>query len=349
MASLRTAIVAGLGACSLSYYAAWRRISRGNKEIFKAGGIAEDGSTFDVSDEDASDDDVTVETRQIGPLSVRCAYPTSSSPRRKSPVVLVHGMWHSTWYFADLQRRLAKQNFVSYSVDLNPKPLKKWKQFAGELKSVLLALKAENHESGPILLGHSQGGILVQTMLSDKALTKEIQLQGAILCGTIPLSPASVSLKLLREGKIQPQQKDIVSELGPRGNFVYWFFGTLIDAERIQKIFFLPTTTETTLLPGGMNEYYQRCLAAPSDGWPTLEHFFAKTPDLSHLENTPIFVVYADDDIIYQHAAVHPIFEQYYPHMASHTSKGQAHCFADPGWEETFADPVINWITNIAE
>eukprot|EP00750_Incisomonas_marina_P028203 INCI6528.2.p1 GENE.INCI6528.2~~INCI6528.2.p1 ORF type:complete len:390 (-),score=61.13 INCI6528.2:283-1452(-) len=325
-----------VGGC---YHLLWRRIAPGNPEA----AFSRDGSVVGSFSRDVTGP--PAEHAKVGPLVVRrvraSAAAAVAGKRRSCSIVLVHGMWHSSWYFRELQRILAHEGFDSYAVELNPGPLRRWSDFNRDLAATLEALGLERP---CILLGHSQGGILVQTLLTDAARCARLHVAGVVLCGTMPLSPMAVAAKALAKGSVAPQKKTIVGELGMLGTAYYMFFGRIPGAAAMKRIFFLPTTSTTSVCPGGMDEYTKRTLSAPSDGWPTAEHMAGRTPDFSHLSEVPVLAISANEDVIYHHSSILPIWKEYFPHMQHHVAERQAHCFADPGWEDSFAAPLVTFL-----
>lgn len=131
---------------------------------------------------------------------------------------------------------------------------RRWSDFSRDLAATLESLELEKG-SPCILLGHSQGGLLVQTMLADAARCARLQVAGVALCGTMPLSPMAVAAKALLKGAITPQKRTIFGELGVLGTAYYMLFGRIPGAAAMKRIFFRPSTSTTTVCPGGMDEY----------------------------------------------------------------------------------------------
>lgn len=207
---------------------------------------------------------------------------------RRGTVVLVPGMWHGAWYFEALQRLLAQQGYESYALELRPG--------RGVLAADHLAMLQRTLEqlelSQVVLLGHSQGGILVQRLLRDHIQLPRGYLRGVVLSATVPISSLGAGVAMMS------QKTNVFKEYGLVAFLFYLLTGRLYDAALIQRLFLLPSTKEISL-PGGRNGYVGRLLKAPCDGWPTTEHPFWLRPSFKAMADTPVLLLGAEEDVIY--------------------------------------------------
>ena len=57
----------------------------------------------------------------MAPVQLRnVVHLAAASEKKQTPVVLIPGMWHGTWYFQALQQLLSEQGFDSYILELRP-------------------------------------------------------------------------------------------------------------------------------------------------------------------------------------------------------------------------------------
>lgn len=261
--------------------------------------------------------------------------------------VLVHGMWHGAWFWAPLQRLLSRAGYTSYAVELQPHPNRSGEAIAADLAATLDSLQLRN----AVLLGHSQGGLITQFFLRD-ALAKrpEGEVAGAVLMGTFPLGMAIPAW-----GLVTAERNIYKGGLGVLGMLYYYAAGRLLTTECARRIFLLPATAETTVCgpQGSLQEYLRRLVAAPRDGWITLTHNMPPRresfPAVHPGEDIelPMLVLGAAEDIIYPPPLMKPGFLQRFPGATHVVCERQAHCFADPGWEEAAGGALLRWLDEL--
>lgn len=251
-------------------------------------------------------------------------------------------MWHGAWYFKTLQTLLSKRGFSSYALDL---PSARG-CFAAELLRRAVSALTELRQLGQlqqvVLLGHSQGGILLQTLLRGTALEDaSLHVQGAVLSATVPISSLGAGMAMMSH------KTNVFKEYGLVAFVYYLFTGRVWDASLVQRLFLLPTTEAVEGFDGGKAKYVEKILAAPCDGWPTTEHPFWLRPSFAHRASLPVLVLGAEEDVIYPPRLLNPIFHRYFPCATERIVPNQAHCFIDPGWQETMVEPLIQWLDSI--
>jgi pimeloyl-ACP methyl ester carboxylesterase len=90
-----------------------------------------------------------------------------------TPILMLHGMWHGAWCWADWQRSLADQGWESHAISLpghGASPKRKSVRFS-TMNDYLAVLAAEirRFPTPPIVIGHSMGGALAQWYLKKIA------------------------------------------------------------------------------------------------------------------------------------------------------------------------------------
>lgn len=208
---------------------------------------------------------------------------------KRTPVVLIPGMWHGPWYFQSLQRLLAQNGFDSYVLELRPGRFIFAEDHLRRIQVTLQSLSLKH----VILLGHSQGGILVQRLLRDfvPKLPDDF-LHAAVLMATVPISSLGAGFAMMNH------KTNVFKEYGLVAFWFYLFTGRMWDSSLVQRLFLLPST-ETISLEGGKAAYVKRLLEAPCDGWPTTEHPFWLRPRFPVMARKPVLLLGAEEDVIY--------------------------------------------------
>jgi len=242
-------------------------------------------------------------------------------------IILLHGMWHDKSFYAELQEILSKRGYTSYSIDLLP-----GERFTpgGSKEEVVRDLEytLEDIEGPYILIGHSQGGLVVQSALQrSEAIRKQVE--GVVLLGSYPLGYTPPIWEILKE------KENMYSDLG------YLFicmFGKLLNVRYTKKIFLLPTTDE---IMEETSSYIGKLLKAPSDGRITMTHFPDTPKPMDHI---PALVLGAGEDILYPPHLLRKAFDERFPQATHKIVPKQAHCFRDEGWQESIAQPLLHWL-----
>jgi len=254
------------------------------------------------------------------------------------PIILLHGMWHGAWYWKPLQRLLAEKGFTSHAISLEPGerflPGGSQQELIADLEKTLASISKSDTF---LLLGHSQGGLLAQAAVYNSPNIRK-KTSGLILLGTFPyryIPPWSDVQTLLQ----RPQQHMYTFP----GYTWICLFGKLWSADYTKQIFLLPTTDITT---SAMKEYIAKLLKAPSDGLITMSHFVDKTfVKIDNILNKlPTLILGASHDVIYPPDLLRNAFEERYTNATHVVVQNQAHCFMDPGWEQSMINPLIEWL-----
>lgn len=250
------------------------------------------------------------------------------APGKKIPIVLLHGMWHNPEDFKSLQKALAERGYSSHAVDLKPgeRFLRGFtqKEILADLEKTL-----ENMDKF-ILIGHSQGGLVAQSILQNSPILKK-KISSVVLLGTFPLG-LTPHLAFLIE------QRQMYTFPG----YLYLaLFGKLFDREYVKRLFFMPSTD---VEDPTFQAYIQRMLAAPSDGFITMTHFINPEPVQKQSRDIPCLVLGGEGDVVYPPEMLRSAFDDRFENATHIVAQGQAHCFADRGWEKTMAQPLIDWL-----
>ena len=266
---------------------------------------------------------------------------TQHARRKKHPVVFVHGMWHSSWHFRGLQELLAADGFDSYALELEPGLFKSMSAHVRDLKQAISSLNLQN----PILVGHSQGGIILQHYMHtvNNALDSTRQAHAVVLLGTAAI------------GKLKLMALTTFSLLRAAGLWRYMMTGMTGHVPNVEtmKAFFTLKETESTTVTGkriSLGSLFTLVKATPRDGWPTyVSHCLAsrwvfKSPPKFEV---PSLVVHFEQDRCYPVEHADWLVKTYESKLL--TVDGLAHCFLDEGWELCFAKPLRKWFNKVCD
>jgi pimeloyl-ACP methyl ester carboxylesterase len=252
-------------------------------------------------------------------------------------------MWHGTWYWEPLQTLLADHGFTSIAIDLLPASRYRCgtaSKIVADLEFTLTSLDVR----GAALVGHSQGGLVVQAFIRDVLPHSPRLLAGAVLMGTMPLGLPPTEL-VLRALQGHPNMYWGRCGMGLLA-YTYFMLTGRVVAGAAKRIFLRPDTDHTDH-GGSKAGYLDRVTRAPPDGLLTMNHFVPPScaQDVRTHEGPEVLVLGAGDDVIYPPAACRSGFETRYPHQVVHAvARGQAHCFVDPGWQESMGKPLLEWL-----
>eukprot|EP00957_Ditylum_brightwellii_P092074 7010128-Ditylum_brightwellii.AAC.1 len=59
---------------------------------------------------------------------------------------------------------------------------------------------------------------------------------------------------------------------------------------------------------------------------------------------TPALIMGASEDIIYPPELLKKDFDVRFPNATHVIVPDQAHCFVDPGWQNTIVEPLLKWL-----
>lgn len=280
-------------------------------------------------------------------------------------VVMVPGMHHEAWYFRGLQEEIAARGFESVSFTLPKSRLltaapTDFGRLA-DLRSAMDALQLER----PVMLGHSQGGLLTQMYadLVDPTMPERQRLGGVVLSATGALGQKRPFFDLVMQ----------LASLLPFSALAYvGRTGKYRTPEDMAKLFLLPTTTHTTVAGAdngrcaddssteitadrgiSVAQYWERLNAADcssfGEGLTTYMHALYSRWAFWNPQTlkVPTLVVSADNDVLYRRVHAEWLLQHHCKVAELLTVANQAHCLADPGWEDTYARPVADWLDKL--
>ena len=283
---------------------------------------------------------------QLGPLSAVQVFPSHTKETGSSKpisVVFIHGMWHGAWYFRALQRILADRCIGSHALNLNSGLTVGLDQHVND---VAAALKTLPQNSRIVLVGHSQGGLILQDLLHTVSDAELPEICGAVLLGT-----GALGQKELVNLTASSVRNSVVSSAGWLSylRMVFTMSPPPGDVVALQAMFAHFETSEVTVTGKNISvqDYLRLLCDRPSDGWPTYVSNIAKwgnrqVPNrLGTVER--LLVVQFEDDKCYPEPHTSWLLKQYAKAELLRVP-GQAHCAIDRGWEETLAKPLVEWI-----
>jgi len=285
---------------------------------------------------------------ECGPCTATCV-PAAGEPRG-APVVLLHGAWHSAWYFRGLQETLAARGHDSYALALNNSRFKTLESHGEDVAAALAALDLE----GPILAGHSQGGLIAQhyVHLLDGSLQARNRVRAVAFLGTAPLGHAGLVATLMQNAFGRTYRATGAGGLLRLQAGAMWD-GRLWGEDNFRALFCRPgasasDTTDVTGVEMTLAEYYAMCSGLPGDmacvcyGHPFLTRWRSEpVPVLA----VPSLAVHFEHDCNFT--------AEHYAEFAARGSEvlfvnGQGHCASDPGWKDSFAAPFADWLGRVS-
>jgi len=281
----------------------------------------------------------------LGPLA-GCTRVTPTSGNVRGHVVLVPGMHHDAWYFGGLQVHLATRGYESVALTLKPFSLLRTSTAmdGGRLKDIQAALRELDFPKKPVLLGHSQGGLLVQMFMDNESRNEQPQCRGIVLYATGALGQLSPFMDLVSQ---------VTGALGMVNMMTVAAHGYNTDADEMKKLFFLPTTTSTNVTGETITlEEYWRLTSTSNvscigEGTTTYTHPLYSRWILHNPRpfRVPSLVVFAEQDVLYR--AIHRDWLVKYHGSSLLVATNQAHCLGDPGWEDSVANPLADWLDDL--
>ena len=293
-------------------------------------------------------DSILSHSIECGPLTAVRVMPNkySISTTTRPPIIMIPGMHHDAWYFRGLQNYLATRGYASYALTLRPFSFFKasLSMDGGRLKDIREAiLHLQTQIRNPIILGHSQGGLLMQMYLDiiDSSMPDDLKCRGAILYATGALGQQKPFLDLLRQLTKTLSMTEIAG-IGYRGYNA--------GMKEMQRLFFLPSTLSTTVTGEeiSLEKYWEytskSSVSRMGEGMTTYCHPLCTRWAIYNPQPLliPSLAVLPEHDILYRRIH-HDWFVNY------HKSKllivpGQAHCLGDEGWENNCARPLADWL-----
>lgn len=258
---------------------------------------------------------------------------------KKPIVVLLHGMWHdAAWWDSDplfLQSLLKDKGYTSYAIDLLPgeRFLVGFSQteIVADLERTLLSENGNNDEPVEfVLVGHSQGGVAVQSCLKNSPKLAA-RTKAAALLGTIPL------------GK---KQTNDMAKANIKGFLWTAFTGKALSKDFLKDVMLLPST-DVAKSPA-LETWLSTRMRAPSDGLLVVSHSNGKE-DASVISTLPTLVLEADHDVIFPKTIFKEGFDARFPNATHKIISNQAHCFMDPydNNDDRMQDVLVDWLDEI--
>eukprot|EP00980_Cylindrotheca_fusiformis_P008506 scaffold1805_cov104-Cylindrotheca_fusiformis.AAC.13 len=247
-------------------------------------------------------------------------------------VVLLPGMWHTPSCYEELQICLAKEGFTSYAVDFVPG--ERFHLRGASMKQLIADLEytLEDIPAPYILMGHSQGGLVVQGALqhsSDTSIRKNTE--GIVMMASFPLGhPTPIRL--------------FMDDLG---TYYSILFGKIMNARFAKKLNLLPTTDEKS---PELSTFIQKLLKAPPEGRITMSLATtgktSTTPSSSSSSplDIPALILSPKQDALCDPTTLRQAFDERFSNATHVLIPNQGHAFRDPGWQTTMIPPLVKWL-----
>ena len=240
----------------------------------------------------------------------------------------------------------AEKGIGSYAVTLNAGLTVGLDQ---HVKDVAAALKSLPQNTRLVLVGHSQGGIILQDLLHTVSDTQLPQICAAALLGTgalgqqklVDLTASSVRNSVVSSAGWLPYLRMVLTMSPPPG-----------DVVALQAMFARFETSEVSVTGKNIpiEDYLRLLRGRPADGWPTYVSNVAKWGNRkvpSKLGGVKrLLVVQFENDKCYPAPHTEWLLEQYEGAELLRVP-GQAHCAIDHGWEETLGRPLVEWVKRL--
>ena len=140
----------------------------------------------------------------INGLSVAVELPAPGTRTERPPLLFVHGLLGGAWYFEKYQRYFARLGYPTYAVNLRGRPGSRSVADMGRVSLgdyVQDVLDVAQVLDGPVVVGHSMGGLIAQKV-GESAAPRAL----VLLCPAPPAGIPLVSARLLvRQLKYLPR------------------------------------------------------------------------------------------------------------------------------------------------
>ncbi|GGJ27249.1 alpha/beta hydrolase [Deinococcus roseus] len=247
----------------------------------------------------------------------------AAQKRHSTPILLVHGLWAGTWAWKEnFMPYLSQAGYDVYAVSLRGHENSEGKE---RLQTTRLGEYVQDVQQAvsslpekPILIGHSNGGIVVQKYLQQHTLP------AAVLLGTMPISGSLMTF--LRGLKNDPA-------LFLKVTFTFNLQHLVGTPERARTAFF-----SSTLPADKVNRYF---------GQMNRESFVAFLDTLfvqmdPRKMKTPLLVLGAENDFFFTPAQVQQTAKAY--GTTAHIFPNMAHAMMlEDGWQQV-ADHILKWL-----
>src|SRR5579864_163336 len=248
---------------------------------------------------------------------------TSHTNPHATPLLFVHGAWHSSWCWTEyFLPYFAQHGYISYAFDLRGhgksdgvKQLR-WtgiSSYVADVEQIIRQL-----ERPPVLIGHSMGGLVVQKYLEKQTLP------AAVLLASVP--PSGVLRTTLRIALQHPLEF-------AKANATMKLYPIVGTPQLTREAFFTPDMPDEqvqTYFAGIQNESYRAFLDMIAFSLPRPRRV-----------KTPMLVLGGEKDTIFNRKEVEATARAY------HTSAKffpMAHdMMLEKGWQDV-ADHILQWL-----
>lgn len=259
----------------------------------------------------------------VAPLGIRSDAVSSLS------LLFIHGSQHHSGFWSGMQAHFAAKGYESYALAMSSSRWASVASLVQQLREATTSLKKESL----VLVGHSQGALIVQSYLATGGTGR-----GAILMAPVPLSArlflqhcrsllAKISSTQLAASFITLNSKHAIAP----------------DMATMKRHFFLESTHWTTRIDSGVTieEYYRHqitsCDTAAGAAWCRGTACDIRVPTL---------VLAGDRDALVDIEVASGLAAAI-PSAMLVVIQDQAHAFADPGWENTVCDPIEAFLSQL--
>jgi pimeloyl-ACP methyl ester carboxylesterase len=251
----------------------------------------------------------------------------SSSPKSKThevPVLFVHGLWTGVWCWSEhFMDYFATQGFECHALSLRGHGKSegnerlRWIRLSEYVEDVAQVISELS--SPPILIGHSNGGAVVQKFLEMNSAP------AAVLMGSVP--PWRIIRTTLRTAIRMP-----IPFL--KSNLTMSLYPLVAKPAFARQVFFSPQTpTEFS------DQYFPRLT---DESFLEFLDILLLNPPASSNVKTPVLVLGGRDDFLFPPNVVNATAQAYGTKPIIFPSMGHG-MMLEPGWQEV-ADRIILWL-----
>lgn len=258
---------------------------------------------------------------RVGDLTVAVERP--ATPGSRPPVLLIHGMFGGAWYWEDYQAFLARHGYESHAMNLRGHHGSRTVPDIGKVPLgayVADALEIARSLSGPIVIGHSMGGLVAQK-LAEAGACRAIVLLAAAPPRWIPVA----SWELLR------RQLKYLPELV--------LFKPLVPVRKDADALMFNRTPLAD-----RDRFFSRLV--PESGRAGFELSVGTVSVAAARVSAPMLVVTGRDDRFVVPRVARALARKYRAPLLEYDSFAH-HIMTEPGWEMP-AGEVVQWMDTIA-
>lgn len=244
--------------------------------------------------------------------------------KSKTPILFVHGMWHSAWCWAEkFMPYFAEMGYETHALSLRGHGKSeggnklRWASLSDYVNDV--AQVANSLERPPIIIGHSMGGMIVQKYLEEHEAAGVVLLSSATPAGVIA-STVRIALK----HPIRFLKTNLTLSLYPIVNSV----------QRCKEMFYSDDIAATDL-----DRYFSQLQDESFRAF--MDMMFFKSPDSQQIKK-PVLVLGGENDKALSPEKVKKTAAMF--DTEAHIFPGTAHnMMLESNWQRV-ADKMINWI-----